>query len=174
MRNIFVFAVLGFSICVAACTEKKADSIYNVDTKKAEMKVHGGDGTKSSDTVGFIGVVRKQTLPAYPEMTIGKAFDGYSYLTKKEWKETPSANGTIYIDFAGWFQGNQFSVDTIRRGISRQGVEVKFVIKPDGAFSVGMVSRLEATTAGTVNAYPLSDVKVIMDSIYSNKEISFK
>lgn len=174
MRNIFVFAVLGCSICVAACTEKKADSIDIVDTKKAAMKVHGGDGIKSTDTAGFVGVVRKQTLRAYPEMTIGKAFDRYSYLTRKEWKETQSAKGTIYIDYAGWFQGNQFSVDAIRKGISMQGVEVKFIIKPDGEFSVGMASRLEAATDGTVNAYPLSDVKVILDSIYSNKEISFK
>ena len=106
-------------------------------------------------------------------MTVGKAFDDYSHVTKKEWKETHAANGKIYIDFTGWLEGISLGIDAVKKGISQQGIEVKFVINPDGTLFVGMVSRLEATTDGKVSAHPLENGKAVLDSIYANKEISF-
>lgn len=173
MRKIFVIAALGVSICAAACTEKAVENQKKSEAKSPEMKVHGGESAKDSDSAGFKDVVKKQTLPTYPAMTVGKAFDGYSHLVKKEWKETQASNGTIYIDFTGWFQGNSLGIDAIKKGISQQGIEVKFVINREGVLFVGMVSKLEATTDGKVNAYPLSEAKTVIDSIYANREIVF-
>lgn len=172
MRKIFMIAVLGVSICISACSEKKVETENKSEAKKNKMKVHGGDSSKDPNTSGFKDVVKKQTLPGYPVMTVGKAFDGYSHLVKKEWKETQAPNGTMYIDFSGWLEGNSLGIDAIKKGISRQGVEVKFVINRDGVFFVGMASKLEATSDGKVSVYPLSDVKAILDSIYANSEIT--
>lgn len=173
MRKIFMIAVLVVSIGVTACAEKKVEPENKSESKKNEMKVHGGGSSKEPNTSGFKDVVKKQTLPGYPAMTVGKAFDDYSHLVKKEWKETRAPNGTMYIDFSGWLEGNSLGIDAIKKGLSRQGVEVKFVISRDGVFFVGMASKLEATTDGKVNVYPLSDVKAILDSIYANREITF-
>lgn len=173
MQKIVIAALLCVSLLVIGCTDKKVESAAKPAAKSAEMKVHGGGETKDSAPSGFSDVVKKQTLPTYPAMTVGAAFDGYTHLTKKEWKEIRAANGTIYIDFSGWLQGNSLSIDAISKGVAQQGIEVKFIIKPDGTFYVGMASKLEATTDGKVRGYPLTDVKIIMDRIYANKEISF-
>ena len=159
MRKIVVVAILCFLLCMAACAERNVESVKKPDAKSTEMQVHGGETVKNSEPVSLSGIVKNQSLPAYPAMTVGKAFDSYSHLTKKQWKETRGANGTVYIDFSGWLDGKTL------------GVEVKFVIDREGVFFVGMASKLEAMTDGRVFAYPLPDVKAILDSIYANKEI---
>lgn len=143
---------------MAACTERNVESVKKPNAKSTEMTVHGGEAA-NSEPVSLSGIVKNQSLPAYPAMTVGKAFDSYSHLTKKQWKETHGANGTVYIDFSGWLDGKTL------------GVEVKFVIDREGVFFVGMASKLEAMTDGRVFAYPLPDVKAVLDSIYANKEI---
>ena len=155
---------------MAACTERNVESVKKPNAKSTEMTVHGGE-TADSEPVSLSGIVKNQSLPAYPAMTVGKAFDSYSHLTKKQWKETRGANGTVYIDFSGWLDGKTLDMYAIKNDISSRGVEVKFVIDREGGFFVGMASKLEAKTDGRVFAYPLPDVKAVLDSIYANKEI---
>lgn len=171
MQILVVVAILCGSLIVSGCTDRAIDPAKKSDVK-SEMNVHGG-GAKESDSVGFREVIKKQTLPAYPAMSIGKAFDDYSHFAKKEWKETQGANGTMYIDFTGWMHGNPLSINQIKNGVSQQGVEIKFVIKREGAFFVGMVSKLEAKTDGKVYAEALVDGKAVLDSMYANKKIKF-
>lgn len=173
MRKIVLIAVFGVSLGMVSCTEKKVEPVNKTEVKSPEIKLHGGGSVTDSDYVGFKDVIKNQVLPAYPSMTVGKAFDGYSYFVKKEWKETRGANGTMYIDLTGWFQKKSLGIDAIKKGVFQQGIEVKFVINRDSVFFVGMVSKLEAKTDGNVYAYPLPDVKAVLDDIYANREISF-
>lgn len=121
---------------------------------------------------GLAEAVKKKNLLDYPSKTIGEAFGSYSYFNKREWSETFSASGKIYIDFIGWFNTSSLNAQNIKSGISAKGVEVKFVLNPDGPFFVAMVSRVEVKTDGKMYKYPLPDIKYVLDSIYANKEWS--
>ena len=117
--------------------------------------------------------IKKKTMPAFPAMSIGKAFDGYSYFTKQEWKETRTDSRKIYIDCIGWLDTKKMDISNLKNGVSQRGVAVKFVVMKDGTFGLAMVSMIEAKTDGNVYTYPLENAKGILENIYGNKEIQF-
>lgn len=138
--------------------------------------VHGSvnpDDAGKDAVKGLAEVIKLQKLPEYPDVTIGKAFDGYTHFKSKEWHESRSANNTYYIDFIGWQPAKSFDLARINANISAIGYEVKFVITPGNDMFIGLVSRLEAKSDGKVQAYPLENRKEVLDRIYTNKEINF-
>lgn len=155
MALLFFFSLL----CGCASKDDSAKPL-------GSQRVHGGG--KSDPTKTFATVLKDQKLSGYSDVTIGAAFDAYKHFNKKEWKEEKSQNGKIYIDFIGWRDGN--SVESIKEGVSAKGVAVKFVVTPDGAFYVAMVSKLETRTDGKMSISPLEDKKMILDAIYANKD----
>lgn len=175
MHKILYVLVLSALLCGAACSEKTIEPMAKKGTMPPFGKMHGDDGANSTNIDKFSEIVRKKSLPDYPAMSIGKAFDSYAFMTKKKWTETRVANGTIYVDFSGWFANKSIDVDSIRKGVAAQGLGIKFVIAPQGQFFVAMVSKLEAMTNGTVVSYPVpeSGFKTIFDCIYSDKELAF-
>ena len=157
---------------ITACSEHKGTP-KKQEVPNAELSIHGESVSKQINSNGFIEVIKQKTLRAYPSIPIGKAFEGYSYFTKREWKETNTANGKIYIDFTGWFDPKKLDVATKKNGITMQGVGFKFLITKDGSFGLVMVSKLEANTDGKIYSYPLEDVKGILGKIFGNKDIQF-
>lgn len=173
MYKVIISVILcGVTFVMAACSEKKVEPVKKQDTVSAKMSVHG-DLSKQTDSVGLDEIVKKNTLPGFPPVPLGKAFSNYTHFTKQEWKETRVANGKSYIDCIGWLDTKKLDVATIKNGISMQGVQFKFVITNEGAFGLSMVSRVEAKTDGNLYFYPLADVKGVMEKIYDNKEIHF-
>lgn len=172
-RVIFAFILL-LSVMISACSEKTSEVSKRQQVAGAEVRMHPEvKAVDGEEKKGLAEAIKKKTLPGYPAKTIGKAIEGYSFFTKGEWRETQLGNGKVYIDYAGWFDTKRLDIKNIQNGIAAKGIELKFVITPDGPFFLGMVSRLEAKTSGKVDAYPLEDVKSVLDSIYANKEISF-
>ncbi|WP_243371766.1 hypothetical protein [Geotalea sp. SG265] len=120
---------------------------------------------------GMAGAIQKAHLPGYPKMTIGQAFGKYGYLENKEWRETRAANGDVFIDFTGYAPTRWFDFKMKRAGISARGLEVKFVVHPDGAYEVGMVSSVEVRSNGSVYRTPRADIKNVLDAIYGNQRL---
>ena len=135
---------------------------------------HGADtDAKQADELqGFIGIVTSQKLPLSNTKTIGAAFGDYRYFKTRHWKETRNNAGKVYVDFRGLFADEPI-VASIRDGVSRQGIEVKFVVEPNGNFYVGMVSRIDVMNDGMMRLSPLGDGKKIVEMIYDNREITF-
>jgi hypothetical protein len=120
---------------------------------------------------GMVPVIQNALLPGYPKMTIGQAFGSYAYLDKKEWHEMRGANGDIFIDFTGYAPVRWFDFKMKRAGISARGLEVKFVVHPDGAYELGMISSVEVHSNGNVFRTPRGDVKNILDTVYANQRL---
>ena len=118
---------------------------------------------------GFVGIVKDQKLPLSSTKTIGTVFGEYKFFSSREWKESLNANGKVYVDFRGLFDGSASG----QNGVSRQGVEVKFVVNKNGDLYIAMVSRIDVVADGTMKLYPLGDAARIVDLIYANKEIGF-
>ncbi|TWJ32960.1 hypothetical protein JN12_00371 [Geobacter argillaceus] len=170
MRNFFLLTLMiATFLSVIACSK---NDTKNTDEYPAENQVDKSNA-KGITGSGIADALKDKTLAGYESTTIGTAFDSYKYFTKKEWKETSAQNGKIYIDFIGWVGTNALDAVSIKDGVSARGIDVKFVINPDGSFFVGMVSKIDAKTDGTFYSYPLEDSAGLLTKIYANKEIAF-
>jgi hypothetical protein len=166
-RKHLVITILVISVAlVFGCTKKGPEK---KEKQKNDISMHTSD---TNGDVGFVPVLKKQKLANYPSDTIGNAFDSYVHLVKKEWKEKPVATGQISIDFVGWLASGTLNDDDVKSGVTAKGIDVTFVVEPNGTYYVLMISKLEAKSDGTVYSAPYNDISRILKSIYSNKKIN--
>lgn len=151
-----------------ACAKEGTDSPdKKTDKKPPEIST----AEQPKDSV-LIKVIKKGKLTNYKSRTIGKAFDSYKYLIKKEWQATTFKSKHVTVDFIGWFKPETLSDKDIKDGITGRGINVKFVIEPDGSYYVFMVLKIESKSDGKVYGYQLQDSAAIVASIYADKKIS--
>ncbi|UPU36734.1 hypothetical protein M1B72_03220 [Geomonas paludis] len=131
---------------------------------------HGASGAQPLAGGGLAEVIRSATLNNYRSMKVGEAFDRYSHFKVKAWREARGAAGTIYVDFCGSTPTGFLDFKTRREGITSKGVEVKFVIYPNGEYGIVMVSKT-VVKDGRTTRYPMPDIKGVVDAIYANKKL---
>ncbi len=161
--NPFLLLALGVILLVSACTKEAANTSDKRNTERP-----GGTETAS---ISLVDVIKKQKLANYQSTTIGNAFDSYRYLTKKEWKAESLKSRHFTVDFSGWFEHPTLNEEDLKDGITARGLEVKFVVEPDGSFYVLMVSKIESRSDGKMYRYQLQDGTGILASIYANRKI---
>lgn len=120
---------------------------------------------------GLVEVLKEKRLADFQSLTIGEAFDSYSYLTEKVWVTDALKSGHVIVDFRGWFKKSDLNEDDQKRGVRRKGLEVKFVIEPSGAYYVLMVSRLELISEDNIIKSEYPDIKAILSRIYSKQKV---
>jgi len=166
MRKLAVVVIMcAASLFFAACSK---DGGKGASEKSGQQGKAADPGAK-----GFVDVIKKNKLGGYSNSTIGDALDTYRFFDKREWSESRSTDGKIYVGFWGWLNKGTLDASSAKEGIAARGVEAKFVIYQDGTYALIMLSKIEAMADGKKFAYPLGDKKRIMDAIYSNKEITF-
>jgi hypothetical protein len=167
-RSSALVLMLALSVLSWGCTKGKDEG---GSTQKSGPQMHLNE--KTAKTVGLTEILKKQKLANYPTATIGEAFDAYTYFPRKEWKEAKPDNGKTYVDFIGWFNPGVLNEKEVKDGIVGRGIQVKFVINPDGSYSAAMVSRLDARPDSRVDVFPIVDSAGVLAKIYENKEIRF-
>ena len=175
MRRIFLlYLMLAVSTGVAGCARSGGEGSGKPTGDSAGKSSSApGSSARQKATSGIAEALKGKKLANYGSTTIGAAFDGYKYFTGKEWRETNSPNGKIYIDFIGWLDTKSLDAAAVKRGVSAMALDVKFVIEPDGSFFVAMVSRIEMKSDGKSYDYPIENSVNVLNDIYANKEISF-
>lgn len=154
-RNFFLVPLMiGLILFAGACSDKNAEKI-------------GQSGTNG----GLINVIKNGKLINFQSTTIGNAFDSYKYLTKKEWKVEQLKSGHFTVDFIGWFESDTLNDNDIKAGVTSKGIDVKFVINPDGSYYMFMVTKIESKSDGKVYGHELTDSAGILSNIYANKKI---
>ena len=165
-KSLLLLFVLVFAIFLGACTKNETDS-----QDKHKAGISGQPNGAESTTPGLINGIKRGKLVNYQSATIGTAFDSYKYLTSKEWK-LKQQNRYIIVDFVGWFESDTLNEEDIRDGLTGKGINVKFVVEPDGSYYVFMVSKLEAKSDGKIYVSPHDDISGILTKIYANTKIS--
>ena len=165
-KFLLLLFVLVFAIFLGACTKNETDS-----QDKHKSGTSGQSNGAESTTPGLINGIKRGKLVNYQSATIGTAFDSYKYLTNKEWK-LEQQNRYIIVDFVGWFESDTLNEEDIRDGLTGKGINVKFVVEPNGSYYVFMVSKLEAKSDGKIYVSPYNDISGILTRIYANKKIS--
>ena len=166
-RSFVVSLVIGLIVLAGACDKKGTDS-----SEKQNVESPGPQGQSETVYSGLIEFIRKQKLVNYPSATIGKAFDSYSHVTKKEWKETSMQKGRFAVDFTGWFEPAILNDNDNKDKVAGKGLDVTFIIEPNGSYYVIMVSMIESRSDGKIYRSQSLDIAGMLDKIYANKKIA--
>lgn len=170
---VAVILAMSFSTGVFADDTKDTSGMIGNKMNNSGYHQAGTAETKATSKNGMQDVIKSKKLDKYQSATIGEAFEGYRFFETKEWKVTKLPNAKFYIDFTGIFKKSFFSVFSMEQSVSRQGLEIKFVVYEDGRFGIAMISKVHVMTDGMIKRFPLDDTKSILDKIYANKEIKF-
>lgn len=161
-----IVMIICLTVFVSACVKEKDE----IPDKQKNDYLNQHKESMSSG-IGFVDVIKRKKLIKYQSATIGDAFDSYRHLTKKEWKESPSKSGYVTVDFTGWFESSVLNDTDIKNGVTDRGINVKFVIEPNGTFYAFMASKIEVMSDGKIFAFQLGDMDGILASIYANRSI---
>lgn len=157
MRRLLIVAISAIVIAGgAACSKEHQEPQKTASAQPATTQI-------------FVDIVKSQKLPLSKAKTVGEVFAEYGFFSSREWKASRNAEGNTYVDFRGMLTVGS----SVPNGVSRHGVEVKFVINGKGDMYIAMVSRIDHMADGTLRLYPLGDSNWIVESIYANKEIKF-
>lgn len=169
MRRVMFMLLCAASLAAAACAKQGGE------TAQAAGGVHkqAPGAVAEAPGKGMIPVIQGQKLAEYPDRTIGEAFGAYRHFDRKEWKEAKAEGGKFYVDYVGWYKEGRARTLAGAGAATVQGVEVKFVIYPDGGFGVAMVSEIALGADGTLAAYPHDDKKKVIDALYADREMKF-
>jgi len=173
-RRLLVSVIYIVMVCTSyGCSRESGEATKSASKAMSPHSVNSDTQKPASDVKTFVSIVSKQKLPGLDSKTIGAAFEEYRYFSSREWNETRNASGKVYVDFKGLLAGNSLALNSLKAGIARHGVEVKFVVDSSGQMFVGMVSKIEVMTDGSMKLIPVEGAKKIMEQIYDNKEIIF-
>ncbi len=167
---VIVSIIISASVFAEELKKPSAGKLKNEITNYHQT---GPIDPKDAGNYGMDNSVKKKKLDNYPSVTIGEAFGKYSYFKTGDWKVTQLPVHKTYVDFTGMFKKDFFSFMSSDKGVSQQGVEIKFVVYEDGRLAVAMISKVQIMTDGMIKRYPIEDAKSILDKIYANKEIKF-
>lgn len=145
--------------------------------KMKDAPFHGDMKTTASAEPLSPGIeaLKNNHLDISSARTIGEVFDAYKYAEKKEWRETASQSGPHFIDYICWFRISPVSVVSLREGVIKRGMEIKFVVHGDGDTYIAMASRIDIKSDGMRYTTPVDppEIKKIVAAIYENREITF-
>jgi len=128
---------------------------------------------------GDVSLVKTGYLDFDKSTTVGQAFDGYKFFTKKEWKSYKTDQGRKVVEFKGLLDLNNQQNDRPmfnERKTSAVAVVIKFLINGDNTFQLA-----DATMFGTVEDGSIQETvkwyfnnfdQVILQSIYSNQSVT--
>ncbi len=161
-KVILLSVIIGLAFGVGACKQGVTDS---PDKQKVEEQA------ADAPNEGLIGVIKKGKLDNYQSTTIGNAFESYKYLINKDWKMKQEGMH-FTVRFLGWVEPGLLNEEDKKRGVTGKGLEVVFVVNPDGSYYVFMASRLETRSDGKIYTALMNDMAGVLSSIYANKKIS--
>jgi|SRR6185369_8378103 len=139
--------------------------------KKAGHEVQKPAIEAAKEDSGMIGVIKRKVFDVNKSKPVGKAIDDYSFFIKREWQETDAKNGTIYVDFVGELDPKELAPGLKKDGVIARSVNIKFVVKSDGSYFVGMITLSDTTTDGKIYPVQLTNVDRVMKAIYANTEL---
>jgi hypothetical protein len=144
--------------------------LFTGSCAKAPDKEQGKPEATEPSSGALVDFIKKSKLVNFPSSTIGNAFDYYKYLNNKDWRM--KQEGTNFtVSFLGWFGPDALKEEDRKSGVSARGLEVMFVVNPDGSFYLFMVSKIESGSDGKMKRYQLQNSDGILASIYANKKV---
>lgn len=84
---------------------------------------------------GKINLVKDGILNDYPSLTVGEAFDNYSYFSKTEWKNFTATNGRDVVEFEGKLDRGMMDAIGMDE-VMEAYLVIQFIINKDDSFGI--------------------------------------
>lgn len=163
------------AVNIISCSkvDSKADSAGS--SKKKLFHGEVDPKTPVVPSTPFADALKKKKLNANSSKTIGEAFDSYTHVVSKEWRETESKDNKVYIDYLCQLDVGMLSPAAVKDGIVKRNLAIKFVIQENGEAYIAMATRNEIKSDGKSYTTPIevADIPKIVAAIYENREITF-
>lgn len=179
MKNILTILCAGVILTgITACSDFSADVARSIKKSESKGFKFHGDALGAPGKVPVklnVEVLKQNKLTAYPQKTIGEAFDAYSKAAAKEWQESLGTDGKMYVDFVCWSDASSFLAAAGKDGTVRTGLDIKFAIQENGDTYITLASKLVMKNDGKVQVeiIPFPEIPKLVDSIYNNRELLF-
>jgi hypothetical protein len=175
MTKLFVLLLVCAPLVLPACSSRDGKSVANKAVEGKNNYHASGDSSKATKTP-LADQIKEKKLNLSSSKTVGDVFDSYKYATKKEWLETITKSGIIYVDYICQLDAGSLSDAAKKDGIVQRSLYVKFSIRDNGEAYVALITVVDAFAdrkTKTTN-YQAEDVMLkIVKAIYDNKEIVF-
>lgn len=176
MSKILILVVMcALAVNIISCSnvDSKADSAG--PSKKKSFHGEVDPKTPAVPSTPFADALKKKKLNANSSKTIGEAFDSYKYVTSKEWRETESKDSKVYVDYLCQLDVSKLSSASVKDGVVKRNLVIKFVIQENGEAYIAMATRIEIKSDGKSYITPIKvgDIQKIVTAIYENREITF-
>lgn len=185
MKSAVIMGVMLVALFLAGCQSRNETAPQKssakgdpFDPRTLQKQPFHGDMktvTPADPAPQMIDGLKKGKLPFDDKRTIGEVFDGYPHARKKEWRGGIGKDGAYYIDYICTFDPGVLSEESIRKGIVKRWLTVKFATREGGETYVSLVTRTDLRRDGTLETIPYypEDRERIVRSIYEKKEIIF-
>jgi len=184
--KIAAYAFIGIiALGLAACSKVEGVKPQKTAATKAKLRnsnslnkpFHGGqDMSASAAPISpYLKSLKNNHLEVSSTKTIGEAFDAYKHVLKKEWKETATVGGTYFIDYICELNVSPISFVSLKEGVMKRSLDIKFAIREDGTTFISMASLIDIKSDGMIYTTVIDpvDIKKIVTAIYENREIIF-
>lgn len=177
-------ALVGMALLLGGCQAKNETASKPGDRKPndpfdprtlVKQPFHGDMKTVTPPDPApeMIAGLKKGKLPLDEKRTIGEALDGYPHCTKKEWRGALGGDGAYYIDYICTLEPSILSDASLKGGVVKRWVTVKFATREGGETYVSLVTRTDLKRDGTVDTTPYypEDRERIVRAIYDKREL---
>ena len=169
--------ISALALCGGACSKKETVTADAPKKRPQGMKFHGdgADSTVKVTRTPVADLIKKKKLNAFPQKTIGDAFDSYTKAISKEWKDDLGRDGRYYVDYICWFDGKTVTPEERKSGVAKKGLDLKFVIHEDGEAYISVAIKLFQKEDGTVQTgyFAANEIGKVVEDIYNNKELNY-
>ena len=86
--------------------------------------------------VSDVSVVKNGTLSFDKSITVGDAFDKYSYFTSTSWEDFETSNGRKIVEVIGIFTDEYLKIMKVEQKIKKASSIVQFKINKDDTFEI--------------------------------------
>lgn len=119
---------------------------------------------------GKVNLVKSGVLSNHPSLSVGEAFDNYSYFSKTNWRSFESTNGKEVVEFKGKLERDMMDAIGLGEVIEAYFV-VQFVINKDDTFGIAHASIQGTDMGGGDMSYDLNSyqIQAELNAIYSDE-----
>lgn len=123
--------------------------------------------------------VKDGTMSFDNSITVGDAFDKYSYFTSTDWRSFETSNGRKIVEVEGIFTDNYPAFQQLKvKGIEELSLVVQFRVNKDDSFEISAIKMNAKNSSGEETEQDLgstiseAQLDLFLNELYNDKPLS--
>lgn len=128
---------------------------------------------------GDLSSVKNGTLEFDNSITVGQAFDKYSYFSSTQWESFETSNGRKIVEVTGFFTDDYPILKQLKpRGIDKMSLTVQFRVNKDDTFEIAAIGMTIVNDAGEETEQDIggnmsaAQLDLFLNELYNDRPLS--